>query len=310
MTAMAFATPHNLAALQQLRLSIQLKQSSIRLSPKAMATLTHLLKHPENTALLSITALAAQSNINPSTLTRLIKRLGFQGFADFQRLFREHLGQHAHHFYSAQASKLLSARDESTHTKGQLSVQQRFNQLSQKSQQNIDCLTQTLCDAELAAAARLLAHAKRVRTHGLRQFSALAQFFSYGLSLIRTDVGLLNHCGLGHAEALAQLEKGDVLLTASVSPYTREVLAISEQANKAGITVISLSDHHLSPLALHAQHNFVIPCQNYFYSNSISSFFVFAEGLLNQVAYELGDAALDSLERCEYFLSELSVETK
>lgn len=307
---MAITPPLDVNSLHQLAIEIKQNKSSVRLGVKAMQALGSLLAQPNKTAFLSITQLAAQQNISPSTLTRLVKRLGFQGFADFQRLFRESLTQQSNPFYSTQALKLFDQDTPTFPVSTPLAPKQHFDLLAQKSIQNIESLNQNLPENELLLAAKCIAKAKRVRTHGMRQYSALSQFLCYGLGLIRADVGLLDACGLGAAEGLAQLDKNDVLITASVSPYTKEVVAISEQANKAGLTVISLSDHLLSPLSIAAHYAFLIPCQNHFYSNSISSFFVFAEGLMNQVARELGDSALQALSKREHFLAELHIEIK
>lgn len=302
--------PHDLPALEQLAIQIRLNQAPIRLGEKARAALTVLLKHPENTALLSITELAQQLNINASTLTRLAKRLGFSGFAEFQRLFRNSLSPSAPAFYSNQASRQLHDWSRITKSTALDTTHDRLKQLASENITNIQQCIHELPVQHFAAAAKTIAYAKRVRIHGVRQYSALAQFIAYGLSLIRSDIALLGCSSLGIAEGLAQLESGDVLISASVTPYTQEVLAVHEQARHAKLTTISLTDHARSPLALHADYAFLIPYQSSFFSNSISAYFVFAEGLLNQVAWELGAQALEALSQREQLIAALGIETK
>lgn len=309
--------PADLQALHQLSLEIQSKQSPIYLGEKSLAAFSSLLMHPENTALLSITELANQLQISASTLTRLVKRLGFTGFADFQQLFKNTLSSHS--FYSTQATKLIHPviADPAVEVDPAVRVDlvhdnpsyQRLAQLATENIQNIQQFMQSLSCTQLVAAAQAIAHAKRVRIHGMRQYSALSQFLNYGLGLIRTDVAQLDNYSQGMAEGLAQLEAGDVLISASVFPYTRDVVSVSKQAVTAGLTLITLSDHSLSPLSKIAHHAFLIPCHSSFYSNSISAYFVFAEGLLNQVAWELGDDAIHALARREHFISALDIET-
>ena len=55
----------------------------------------------------SISELAASLGVNPSTLTRLAKRLGFEGFSDFQSVFRDAIASEPRYFYSRQADHLL-----------------------------------------------------------------------------------------------------------------------------------------------------------------------------------------------------------
>lgn len=253
--------PIDLASLKQLTAQIDRKQSAIRLGEKAHAALLVLLKHPQNTALLSITELAQQLNVNPSTLTRLAKRLGFSGFAEFQRLFRDSLSPVSPTFYSHQARRHLQQWSHSHHpdTFTQDSTRQRLQQLVSENISNIQQSLHNLHTEHFVSAAHAIAYAKRVRIHGVRQYSALAQFMSYGLSLIRNDVARLEENSLGLAEGLAQLEAGDVLISVSVTPYTQEVLSTHALAQHEQLTTISLTDNTASPLALHADFSFLFP---------------------------------------------------
>lgn len=294
--------PHDLVSLGELA-------NQIRLGAKTRAALHVLLAHPENVAFGSITELAQQLGISPSTLTRLAKRLGFIGFAQFQRVFVNSLASQPIAFYSGQASRHLQ-RGAQCAELSEPDTSQRLERLVAENMANIQHSVKQLHTTQLIEAARHIAQAKRVRVHGVRQYSALAQFLVYGLSLIRSDVALLDGCGLGIAEGLAQLEPADVLISASVRPYSQEVLAVHEQAVQAQLSTISFTDHRSSPLASTADYAFLIPFQSSFFSNSISAYFVMAEGLLNQVAWELGQSALEAIQKREQLIAALNIENK
>ena len=181
-------------------------------------------------------------------------------------------------------------------------------QLARESVANIEGFLSQLSASELRDAAKLLAHAPRVRIFGLRQFHALAAFLAYALGLVRSDVDLLDAPGLGTAEGLAQLQRGDVVLVTSVAPYTRSVAQVAKTAAAAGLTVIAITDTRASPLVPPARHAFFIPHGSSFFSNSMGAYVVFCEGLLNLVATQLGKQGLRSLERRERFITELGIE--
>jgi len=181
-------------------------------------------------------------------------------------------------------------------------------QLARESVANIEGFLSQLSAPELRDAAKLLAHAPRVRIFGLRQFHALAAFLAYALGLVRSDVDLLDAPGLGTAEGLAQLQRGDVVLVTSVAPYTRAVAQVAKTAAAAGLTVIAITDTRASPLVPPARHAFFIPHGSSFFSNSMGAYVVFCEGLLNLVATQLGKQGLRSLERRERFITELGIE--
>jgi DNA-binding MurR/RpiR family transcriptional regulator len=303
--------PRNIDALRELTLRIGRDDSGVSLGGKAHAVLAKLVERPEEVAVRTITELASTLGVNASTLTRLTTRLGYAGFADFQSVFRDSLAERHRHFYSQQAGRLVadaSARGQEPVGAASAEVDAMVR-IAQESSHNMDGFLAQLSASNLREATQLLARAPRVRMHGLRQFSALAGFLSYGLGLVRADVGLLDPHGLGAAEGLAQLQPGDVVLVTSVAPYTRSVADVAVAAAKAGLTVIALTDTRASPLVPSARHAFFIPHESSFFSNSMGAYLVFCEGLLNLVATHLGQSALQALEHRERFITDLQIES-
>src|SRR3546814_2241550 len=80
------------------------------------------------------------------------------------------------------------------------------------------------------------------------QYHAFASFLTYGLGMLRSDVALLDASQLGAAEALAQLDEGDVVVVASCAPYTRSIAEIAEAAAACGLAVVAVTDTRASPL--------------------------------------------------------------
>ena len=299
--------PRDVAALRELAVSIGRGESDVALGAKAHAVLAKLVERPEEVAVRTITELADGLAVNASTLTRLATRLGYAGFVDFQRVFRDGLAQGHRHFYSGQAGRLVAAAPAGTRAAASGDVD-TLVQLARESIHNVEGFLAQLSADDLRDAASLLARAPRVRIHGLRQFGALAGFLCYGLGLLRGDVALLDAQGLGAAEGLAQLQRGDVVVVTSVAPYTRAVAQAAAAAADAGLTVIAITDTRASPLVPPARHAFFVPHDSSFFSNSMGAYVVFCEGLLNLVATRLGQQALAALQRRERFISELGVE--
>jgi len=279
--------------------------ASVSLGGKALAVLARLVEQPRDVALSTITELGERMGVNPSTLTRLATRLGFAGFADFQAVFREHARQGGPHFYTQQAHRLLedASADSPRTARGVVA------KLAQESIRNVGAFLDQLDEAELGKAARLLARAPHVRILGLRQIHSIASFLTYGLGMLRAEVSLADGPGLGVAESLAQMSRGDALIVCSVAPYTRMVADVARAAAEAGVHVIAITDTRASPLAPPARHAFFIPHESSFISNSMGAYVVFCEGLINLVARELGDKALQALARREGFIAGLGIET-
>ncbi|WP_044042259.1 MurR/RpiR family transcriptional regulator [Caballeronia insecticola] len=299
--------PRSVDGLRALVIRIGRDEANVSLGAKAHTVLAKLLERPEEVAVRTITDLATSLDINASTLTRLSTRLGYAGFADFQSVFRDSLAARHRHFYSQQAERIVASRKTRAHDAAP--EVDMVVSLARESIGNVEGFIAQLSADDLRGAARLLANAKRVRVHGLRQFSALASFVCYGLGMIRTDVALLDSQGLGVAEGLAQLQPGDVVLVASVAPYTRSVADAALAAKEVGLDVIAITDTLASPLVAPARHAFLIPHESSFFSNSMGAYLVFCEGLLNLVAARLGKRSLQALERRERLITALGIES-
>jgi DNA-binding MurR/RpiR family transcriptional regulator len=84
---------------------------------------------------------------------------------------------------------------------------------------------------------------------------------------------------------------------------------VAKAAARNGQRVIAITDSRSSPLVAPAEHAFFIPHASSFISNSMGAYIVFCEGLLNLVAWQLGDAALEALQRRENLIEALGIET-
>ena len=82
------------------------------------------------------------------------------------------------------------------------------------------------------------------------------------------------------------MQPGDVVVATNVAPYTRSVAEAA--AKQTELSVIALTDTLASPPVPPADRAFVIPHESGFFSNSMSAYLVFSEGLLNLVATRLG----------------------
>ncbi|MBW5801526.1 MurR/RpiR family transcriptional regulator [Halomonas elongata] len=289
--------PETLGDLERLLADIDGGEGSVRLGKRSRHVLTALVTAPQQAAVSSISDLAERLGVSPSTLSRLAQRLGFEGFTGLQAVFRRNVTE-GKSFYSDQVSRLLDGD-------GNDDGQARLSRLGRQECANIGDMVAGIDGEAFAQAAAMLVEARRVRVHGMRQFASLASFMAYGLGMLRPDVAPLDAARHGVADALAQLDEGDVLVVASCFPYTPSVLATAEVAARQGIRLIALTDSTSSPLAKVAHYTFPVPNHSLFFSNSMCAFMLLAEGLLSEAASQLGDAGLAALKRRERLIGEL-----
>jgi DNA-binding MurR/RpiR family transcriptional regulator len=126
--------------------------------------------------------------------------------------------------------------------------------------------------------------------------------------MIRSDVSLLDANTLGIAEEIASLGEGDILISASCAPYSRVVSETAKAAAELGVTVIAITDRASSPLVDHSQTAVYAAHETSFLSNSMTTFILLAECLINGVAAAIPEEAKVALAQRDKMINRLEIE--
>ncbi len=292
--------PETLEQLRELMLRISRGESDVVLGPKAHAALARILELQGNPALLSITALAQALAVNPSTLTRLARNLGYSGFGAFQQVLLNASMTPPGAFYSQQAAKALASGEEQS--------SEALVHLCRENQANIDRFLSMHDDVQFREAVSLISSAPRAMVYGIRQFHAFATFLVYGLRLIRSDVHLLDSNALGLAEGIASLDAQDVLILASCAPYSRQVAEVATVASKKPVKIVAVTDRADSPLIKMSHAAILVPHETRFLSNSLTTFILAAECLINACAAAKPAETKAALAERDRLITDLRIE--
>jgi len=112
------------------------------------------------------------------------------------------------------------------------------------------------------------------------------------------------------ADALARATSRDVLLVASVLPYTRLTVELAEYAVEQGMAVVAITDSEVAPLAQIAQHAVIVATDSPSFFHAMSPAFVVAEILGAIIAGRGGDDALAALRHTDEHLAALNTHLK
>lgn len=292
--------PQTLVQLRELMLRISRGGSEIVLGPKARAALARILDLQGNPALLSITSLAHALDVNPSTLTRLSRSLGYSGFGAFQEVLLNASMVPPGAFYSQQAQKALAS--------GEAQSTEALTHLCRENQANIDRFLSMHDEAQFRSAVALISAAPRVMVYGIRQFHAFASFLVYGLRLIRSDVQLLDSNALGLAEGIASMGNEDVLIVSSCAPYSRQVAEVAQAAAAKPVKIVAITDRADSPLIERSHSAILVPHETRFLSNSLTTFILAAECLINACASAKPAETKAALAERDRLITDLRIE--
>ena len=222
---------------------------SDQLTPRERDAARHALEHPNDIALDPLATVAQSSGVAASAFIRMAQSLGFSGYGELQRLFREPL----------QRAARPSSRERIRHFGGEQAVEDASDPVdvlrafSQANVMSLDHLRDDAAALPLAAAIRLLRNARMVYVLGLRRSYAVAAYLTYALPRVGRAAVQITGQGGAIAEQARAVGSRDVLLAVSFPPYAADTLTVCEQVQAAGARRLAITDTVLSPIARDAE---------------------------------------------------------
>jgi DNA-binding MurR/RpiR family transcriptional regulator len=185
------------------------------LSKRLQQIARYVLDEPNELALETLAVIAERSGVQPSAIVRFAKSFGFDGASQMQRLFRD----------------------------GLLSEFVEGNTIA------LQNLPQTVSDADLTAAVKLLEAADTVFVVGVRRAFPITAYLAYSLQQAgKRTIFVDGVAGLARQQ-VAMVTPKDLLIAVSYHPYADETVQAVEAAASRGAPVLSISDSLVSPIA-------------------------------------------------------------
>jgi len=259
----------------------------------------YVLENPRDVALLSMREQARRAGLQPATMTRFAKRLGLGGYEDVRALHAEAIRRPGLDF-AGKASVQVSSQKE----KGDRAL---AAEMAATLAGQIARLAEPETLDQLAAAAGALHGARRIYCMGMRSCHAVAWHLHYILSLFSDRVVLLdNVAGIG-MDPIRTATARDVLVVASVKPYTRATIEGAQYATARGVPVLALTDSKASPLVRVARHSLLVPTESPSFFHTMTPAFALGEILATLAAGRGGDTVAQALKHTEEQLAAFNV---
>ncbi len=253
----------------------------------------HMLNSYPVAVLGSIASVARGAGVSAPTVGRLVQKLGFQGYPEFQAHLREEVGERlasplAKHEKWAQSAADAHVLDAfAAHVMEDLTAT-----LGQIDRQDFDAVADRLADRE-----------RRVALIGGRLTHALASYFATALRIMRDDVTLLAAIPSTWPPVLVDMRPGDVLVAFDIRRYEPPVQQVVELARAREAEVVLITDRWVSPAAAHASH--LMPCHIEAPSawDTLTAPLMLVEALLTAIQRRDRPAMKDRLEALEAIYS-------
>ena len=217
------------------------------LSPRLQQVAQFVLEHPNDMGLQTLAVIAERCKVQPSTVVRFAKAMGYEGASDMQKLFRDELLQFAPSPSYADRIRQFNQRAGAVDV---LSPHELMQEFADSNIIALEHLKESIRKADLEKAVALIREAPAVYIIGLRRSFPVASYLAYALRHVDDKrTYLLDGVAGMLAEQSGMVRQADLLIAISFRPYAKETAEIVEQARSRGARVLAISDTRLSPIA-------------------------------------------------------------
>ena len=217
-----------------------LSSGTARLPKKLRQVAIHLWQHPTAVALGTVTSVAGEAGVQPSTLVRFAQAFGYRGFSDLQEVFKAHLADggrgsrdraqpHWEGASSGEAASLVDGFIGSSAT-SLARVRDRLD-LAQ-----FEVMSQTLATADL------------IYIIGSKRAFSLVSYVSLALANLGVRNLALDNVGSNAFELLRCASAADAVFAVSFTPYNSITPELAASAAQRGVPIVSMTDSAFSPL--------------------------------------------------------------
>jgi len=224
-------------------LKILITENFPKLSGQLQRIARYVLENPNDSALETVSEIARRVEVQPSSLVRFAKTLGYDGYSNVQQVLKSRLISEIPN-YRERIRSLRQARDGDENSVLGDFVDDGIAALDQ--------LRHKVSPEDLQAAADILSKADDVYVLAQGRAFPVANYFGYALTGLEVGCQLLEGVGGSTARRARLADADDAMIAISFRPYSDEVIAIVAERKAAGVPIIAITDSPLSPLALNA----------------------------------------------------------
>lgn len=228
----------------------------------------YIAANTDRIAVSTVAELATGADVPPSAMIRFCRSLGFSGFSEMQRIFRDAYAP----AWPDYATRLRNLREA-----GSGSPPALLAEFVEAGHRSLEALAQTIDESALGHAAGLLAGAGTIHVIGLRRAFPVAAYLAYVFEQMQVPAML--HGGVGKIGHRFALRPGDAVLAMTFAPYSEETLALATDARSRRLAVVALTDRPVSPLARQADAVLIVPEVDFGAFRSLSATLALAQAL-------------------------------
>lgn len=228
-------------------------------------------------AVSTVAELATGAGVPPSALMRFCQIMGFSGYSEMQKLFRDAYAPG----WPDYTTRLRNLKET-----GGGSPSALLAEFVEAGRLSLEALAKSLDEAALGTAVSVLSKAETVHIVGLRRAFPVAAYLVYVFE--KMQVPAMLHDSVGKLDHRFALRPGDTMLAITFAPYSEETLTLAQDARDRGLPVVGLTDRVTSPLTRLCDAILLVPEVDFGAFRSLSATIALALTLAVAVGSERG----------------------
>lgn len=233
-----------------------------------------------------VAKLAAAAGVSSPTVVRLVAKLEFDGYAEFQQSLKSEV--------TVRLSSPLQMHAERPGTASEGALPRTERLLCD----GIRSSFARLPPGEFEQAVRLLADPRRsVTLLGGRFSTMLAEYLAAHLKILRSRVQVLSAAGPDRVSAMLDVGRRDVLVAFDYRRYQHDTVRLAMTAKDQGATLVAFTDPYLSPLAARADVILTSSVQSPSPFDALTPAVALVEAMITALVDRLGDAPRSRMAR-------------
>lgn len=234
--ALGYARPRTYEELRAV-----LSSGTVHFPKRLRQVAIFLWQHPGDVALGTISSVATQAGVQPSTLVRFAKTFGFAGFSDFQEIFKEHV-----------KGSWPEGRERNGRSRGRptgTNPNTHFvNGLVAASQASLGRIEAGFDLGAFERIVAIMAAADLIYVIGSKRAFPVTAYVSLALSQQGVRNVLIDNVGSTAFDQIGCLGERDAVLAVSFSPYNSITPELVAAARERSASIVSITDSTFSPL--------------------------------------------------------------
>jgi DNA-binding MurR/RpiR family transcriptional regulator len=263
-----------------LRQLMQQAQATLTASERKLARL--LIGGNPTMALSTVQDVAEKAGVSAATVVRFAMKLGFSGYADFQRALIAELQS----MVTSPLSLLESGPTEKERSFGRVVAEQV--DVAVADMPGLDAVVEILADKR-----------RRVYLRGGRFSHFLAGYTHVHLRQMRPNVVLLPQDRESSLDATLDIQSRDIVMLFDFRRYQDDTIVLGRDWAANGATIILFTDRWLSPATEYAQHIFISDVGTPSAFDTLVPAVAQVEYLLSRLLDALGERAADRFRQLE-----------